>query len=839
MSTQKKMVYMQKLFNPSQYRSNGLAVLTKENFARIMIESVNKAINSNEGPVKEKHVRKLLIGSFQSESGAFFWQYVPIIRLKENQIVCWKFCHVLHKMIRDGHRQVLLSSYEKRQILLDCGNMWRHVEDGYGQLIFKYCTLLFNRINFLMRNSKFPNDLKVSDGQLNEIGEHNMSVFFDLSCEIFDSLDDILRLQELVLATIDLKKYNSMTSAGRCHLAPLLPCIQDSSLLYDYSVKILFKLHGSLPASTLEGHRDRFLSQHRALKSFYINASNLQYFKTLIQIPHLTEKPPNFLIASDLQQHVTPKVVMFTSPERDSPESQQLSYQSGSLNNSGDNNNTELLVNFNDETQLPGVSGSAQGVADGIVSIDDLSLDVMHNLQSESDSTYLESISNLKITNAELMDKIVSLEMSVTDLKNELEMEKTLHSETKLKYEKELDDTRQSHDESLKQLNIEAKKAKDELVSFKYQMNSSKVELEKLREDCKRAEHDNMISQETMKKLVKDMSALKSENAKLHLSTPTSVPSLKIAERNKADEQLIEELNKKVNELTLQLSERNDQFELWSQERKHLLTTKERLEQQLDDNQEDLLVAEMKETDKIIKEATKKIEELSENSRKLETGIKLQVNEKISEVCSNLMKAVRNLIIQSRLLQREVVGTNDDGTTAVLNSAQFYKRNSSWTEGLTSAANVVAMAAKSLVDAADRTMSGQAKFSELAAAAHEVAAATTQLVVASRVKANKDSEKLKILTSAAKQVTQCTGNIVDTARVCADLIEQEIDRIDISQLSLHQTKKLEMETQVRLLELEDKLTKERLKLGLLRRQHYEQEDAQAATSSQAQPTAQE
>lgn len=259
-----------------------------------------------------------------------------------------------------------------------------------------------------------------------------------------------------------------------------------------------------------------------------------------------------------------------------------------------------------------------------------------------------------------------------------------------------------------------------------------------------------------------------------------------------------------------------------------MLCSKVRLEEKLDAQQEDLLLGEMNETDRIIKEATKKIEELSEKSRKLESGVKLQVNEKIAEVCSNLMKAVRNLIIQSRLLQNEVVG--DVGK---LKSDEFYQRNSSWTEGLISAANVVAMAARSLVDSADRSISGQARFSEMAAAANEVAAATTQLVVASRVKANKDSEKLKILTSVAKQVNQCSANVVETARVCAELIESEIDKIDISSLSLHQTKKLEMETQVKLLELEHELAKERIKLGLLRRKHYEQEEADEKNSSQS------
>ena len=40
----------------------------------------------------------------------------------------------------------------------------------------------------------------------------------------------------------------------------------------------------------------RFLSQFKALKQFFYSSGNLQYFKTLIQVPSLSELPPNFLL---------------------------------------------------------------------------------------------------------------------------------------------------------------------------------------------------------------------------------------------------------------------------------------------------------------------------------------------------------------------------------------------------------------------------------------------------------------------------------------------------------------------------------------------------------------
>lgn len=48
-----------------------------------------------------------------------------------------------------------------------------------------------------------------------------------------------------------------------------------------------------------------------------------------------------------------------------------------------------------------------------------------------------------------------------------------------------------------------------------------------------------------------------------------------------------------------------------------------------------------------------------------------------------------------------------------------------------------------------------------------------------------------------------------------------IEDLDISKLTLHQAKRLEMEAQVRILELEQTLETERLRFAALRRHHYQ------------------
>lgn len=48
-----------------------------------------------------------------------------------------------------------------------------------------------------------------------------------------------------------------------------------------------------------------------------------------------------------------------------------------------------------------------------------------------------------------------------------------------------------------------------------------------------------------------------------------------------------------------------------------------------------------------------------------------------------------------------------------------------------------------------------------------------------------------------------------------------VESMDFSKLSLHQAKRLEMEVQVKVLELESALEKERVKLAEVRKRHYQ------------------
>uniref|UniRef100_A0A671WWI2 Huntingtin-interacting protein 1-related protein n=1 Tax=Sparus aurata TaxID=8175 RepID=A0A671WWI2_SPAAU len=248
-------------------------------------------------------------GQVRSKGAHTFWAAVNRLPLSSNAVLCWKFCHVFHKLLRDGHPNVIKDSMRNKADLTDMSRMWGHLSEGYGKLCSIYLKLLITKMEFHIKNPRFPGNLQMSNRQLDEAGENDVNNFFQLTVEMFDYLECELNLFLGVFSSLDMSRSVSVTAAGQCRLAPLIQVILDSSHLYDYTVKLLFKLHSCLPADTLQGHRDRFQEQFKK-------------YDTDRKHSLANSNPPNFLRASALSEHISPVVVI--PAESSSPESEHV-----------------------------------------------------------------------------------------------------------------------------------------------------------------------------------------------------------------------------------------------------------------------------------------------------------------------------------------------------------------------------------------------------------------------------------------------------------------------------------------------------------------------------------
>ncbi|KAM3965123.1 huntingtin interacting protein 1 isoform 3-T3 [Aphomia sociella] len=298
-----------------QLKKNSLEA-EREQFEKFQTLAIQKAINANETPVKEKHVRSTIIGTFQDQSAATYWMVAIRLPLQDNRIVAWKFCHVTHKLLREGHPACLDDSQRHISMIENLGRLWVHLREGYGKLVHLYCNLLVCKIKYHARNPRFPGNMQLTADELDAIAENDVNNYFQICVELFDYMDEILTLQAAVFDSLGNARANSMTASGQCRLAALIPCAQDSSHIYDCNVRLLFRLHAALPADTLVGHRARFRQQFKKLSSFYKHASSLQYYRNLLTLPVLPSNPPNFLQQSDFGTYVAP-VVSIPEPPPD------------------------------------------------------------------------------------------------------------------------------------------------------------------------------------------------------------------------------------------------------------------------------------------------------------------------------------------------------------------------------------------------------------------------------------------------------------------------------------------------------------------------------------------
>ncbi|OBZ68605.1 Endocytosis protein end4 [Grifola frondosa] len=213
----------------------------------------------------------------------------------------------------------------------------------------------------------------------------------------------------------------------------------------------------------------------------------------------------------------------------------------------------------------------------------------------------------------------------------------------------------------------------------------------------------------------------------------------------------------------------------------------------------DLVEQEMLGAAKAIEAATERLQQLMSRPRDSTrfSAVDLQVHDSILAAAMAITNAIARLIRAATESQQEIVAQGKGSST----TQQFYKRNNRWTEGLISAARSVAFATNLLIESAD------------------VAAATAQLVAASRVKANLMSKTQERLELAAKAVTEaCKALVKQVKAISAKQVQEE--EVDYQNMATLEFKKREMEQQVEILRLEKDLGAARHRLGAMRRAGY-------------------
>ncbi|KAK2818593.1 hypothetical protein Q5P01_024154 [Channa striata] len=301
---------MSKTKSKSDNKTEKALAAEKEQFGKQQLHNISKTLTSAETPPKEKYVRNIILGSHKEAGAGTFWSYVLNLPLSSNSIISWKFCYVLHKVLRDGHRNAVADSHRHARSVKDMGILWGNLHDRYGHIVALSAKFLCLKMEFHTKHKVIPGNLEASDETLEREAGTDVTNVLDTTQELLDYMEAGLKMAETVLRQLDANGAKSTTPAGQCRLTPLIPLILDCSFLYHFSVRLLFKLHSRISPDVLLGHRERFRDLFMSLRQFFDRAREMEFFKSVIQIPDLPDAPPNFLRAAALAEYKKPVVVM-------------------------------------------------------------------------------------------------------------------------------------------------------------------------------------------------------------------------------------------------------------------------------------------------------------------------------------------------------------------------------------------------------------------------------------------------------------------------------------------------------------------------------------------------
>uniref|UniRef100_A0A8B9L089 Huntingtin interacting protein 1 related n=1 Tax=Astyanax mexicanus TaxID=7994 RepID=A0A8B9L089_ASTMX len=879
-------------------------------FLTPQLQSIGKSITTTEAAIKEKYARKILLGTHKEGGAVTFWSHAVSLPLASNAILSWKFCHMVHKILRDGHPNVSL---------IDQGSL----HDRYGHIVALYSKFLCIKIEF---HCKVCRPLS----------------YILTSCIIFFA----------VFRQMESNSTSSTTSVGQCRLSPLVLVIQDCSPLCHFLVKLLFKLHSRVPVDALLGHRERFRDQFESLTKFFEKARSMEFFKTIIQIPDLPDSPPNFLRAASLAEYVKPVVVPNQQlPEDDDTETQldftegpgyqmvrqfsevvslrkeleavkpeiqifkaeaqrvviQLKEQVNKLEAEVEEQRThkQMALVENEHLRMEvdalrtqtAVAASIQATAEDagraqtaqihfsrlkekhaelVTRHADLmrkNTDTVKQLTStqhvqeelvRAKQQMAEELEKLKQENSMMVDLPYTCSLSYGVLVG-LQAEKEVLLRSVKEQEAELVNLRQAaklhqatliqerersqRETSSLQSQLQAKSSRESVLQQKLQeeqfclLQCAVVEAEGIILDAMAKVDDpvhvrcistpeylinraetTLVSMDKMQQShagylrnMDDASGLlRAVTQFSHLAADTIVNGAATAHSVPTDQadrltdncrdcathclQFLKELKLKPTLLrfvymsSICVRELIFSHSLQDLRRKDADIQKAELA--------DMVDMEMAATSSAIEDAVLRMDEILSQARRDTSGLKLE--------------AIHMLVTAATDLQKDIVESGR-GAGSI---KDFYAKNSCWTEGLISASKTVGWTATQMVESADKVVTDQGKYEELIVCSHEIAASTAQLVAASKVKADRSNKKLHTLQQASRHVNDMAAVVVSSTKAGQMQIEDK-SPMDFSSMSVIKLKTEEMESQVRVLELESKLSREREHLGELRKKHYE------------------
>ncbi|KAL1132788.1 hypothetical protein AAG570_010740 [Ranatra chinensis] len=200
----------------------------------------------------------------------------------------------------------------------------------------------------------------------------------------------------------------------------------------------------------------------------------------------------------------------------------------------------------------------------------------------------------------------------------------------------------------------------------------------------------------------------------------------------------------------------------------------------------------------------------------------MNYDEMILDDIKSIAAATSALVKAASAAQRELIDTGKVSRRPLTSSD-----DGQWSEGLISAARLVAAATHSLVESANCLVQGVSSEEKLVSSAKQVASWTAHLLVACKVKADPNSETTKRLQAAGNAVKRATDNLV---RAAQQAIQQEEEKSLVLNRKMVGGIAQEINARSEVLRIERELEEARGRLTAIRQAKYRLKGGDASDS---------
>ena len=207
--------------------------------------------------------------------------------------------------------------------------------------------------------------------------------------------------------------------------------------------------------------------------------------------------------------------------------------------------------------------------------------------------------------------------------------------------------------------------------------------------------------------------------------------------------------------------------------------------------------------------------------RPREANEELNFEEQILEAAKAIAAATGALVRSATAAQREIA--KKVSTVKPSKDHPVYFSDGTWSDGLVSAARMVATSTGDLCDAANAAVKGEVRRENVVAAARAVSSSTVQLLTSASVKADASSQAQIRLRAAGKSVTQATEQLVKAAEETMAFEETESAASMMREqqsMGFAMQRAKELEAQARVLQMEKELEMARSRLSGIRKGKY-------------------